>query len=104
MPATTTQYLVLALFIALSSCATADELADPYDTQAMLPLKPSLRLQGAQGDPCTEAIVPSHPMSLFEVVDLALCNNPQTREVWASARVQAAQGELTKQLICLILL
>jgi TolC family type I secretion outer membrane protein len=96
MPATTTQYLVLALFIALSSCATADELADPYDTQAMLPLKPSLRLQGAQGDPCTEAIVPSHPMSLFEVVDLALCNNPQTREVWASARVQAAQVGVNK--------
>jgi TolC family type I secretion outer membrane protein len=26
-----------------------------------------------------------------DVVDLALCNNPQTREVWANARAQAAQ-------------
>jgi outer membrane protein len=30
-------------------------------------------------------------LSLGEVVNQALCNNPQTREVWASARVQAAQ-------------
>jgi outer membrane protein len=28
---------------------------------------------------------------LAEVVDIALCNNPQTRQGWASARVQAAQ-------------
>jgi hypothetical protein len=25
-----------------------------------------------------------------DAVDLTLCNNPQTREVWAAARVQAA--------------
>jgi TolC family type I secretion outer membrane protein len=31
------------------------------------------------------------PLGVFEGVDLALCNNPQTRELWASARVQAAQ-------------
>lgn len=30
------------------------------------------------------------PMALTDVVDLTLCNNPQTRSVWASARVQAA--------------
>lgn len=30
-------------------------------------------------------------LGLPEVVELALCNNPQTREVWANARVQAAQ-------------
>lgn len=31
------------------------------------------------------------PLTLAEVVDLALCNNPQTRALWASARAQAAQ-------------
>ena len=30
------------------------------------------------------------PLNLADVVDLALCNNPQTRSLWASARVQAA--------------
>ncbi len=30
------------------------------------------------------------PLALFDVVDLALCNNPQTRSLWASARAQAA--------------
>lgn len=31
------------------------------------------------------------PLALADVVDLALCNNPQTRTLWASARAQAAQ-------------
>ena len=30
-------------------------------------------------------------LSLADVVELALCNNPQTRSVWANARAQAAQ-------------
>ena len=30
------------------------------------------------------------PLSLADVVDLTLCNNPQTRSLWASARAQAA--------------
>lgn len=30
------------------------------------------------------------PLALADVVDLTLCNNPQTRSVWASARAQAA--------------
>src|SRR5574340_166178 len=36
------------------------------------------------------------PLSLPDVVDLALCNNPQTREVWANARAQAAQMEVAQ--------
>ncbi len=32
-----------------------------------------------------------NPLSLADVVDLALCNNPQTRSLWAAARAQAAQ-------------
>lgn len=64
--------------------------SDPFDTEAALPLKPALRLDGAVGDPCADAM-PQGALSLPDVVNLALCNNPQTREVWASARVQAAQ-------------
>ena len=31
------------------------------------------------------------PLALADVVELALCNNPQTRSLWASSRAQAAQ-------------
>ena len=32
----------------------------------------------------------SKPLTLADVVDLALCNNPQTHSLWLSARIQAA--------------
>lgn len=35
-------------------------------------------------------------LTLAEVADASLCNNPQTSEVWASARVQAAQLGIAK--------
>lgn len=38
--------------------------------------------------PCAPA-PKARALGLAEVVDLALCNNPQTRAAWASARVQA---------------
>lgn len=34
---------------------------------------------------------PETPLTVVEAVDLALCRHPQTRELWAQARVQAAQ-------------
>ena len=36
------------------------------------------------------------PLNLADVADASLCNNPQTREVWANARVQAAQLGVAK--------
>ncbi|HCI15177.1 MAG: transporter [Gallionellales bacterium GWA2_60_142] len=77
-----------ALLCLWSGIAAAD--SDPFDTEAALPLKPALRLDGAVGDPCADAM-PQGALNLPDVVNLALCNNPQTREVWASSRVQAAQ-------------
>ncbi len=77
----------------------AGETSDPFNTEAMLPPKPALRpalgMGDAVGDPCTEAM-PNRALNLFEVVNLALCNNPQTRVVWASTRVQAAQVGVNK--------
>ena len=73
-----------------SSLASAEETSDPFGTEKALSLKPALRLGGAVGDPCAEG-VPTGALNLLEVVNLALCNNPQTREVWASSRAQAAQ-------------
>jgi outer membrane protein len=68
----------------LSLCLTAPVLAagqsgtfDPFDTQAAV-----------APQPCTRPQI-SGALGLADVVDLALCNNPQTREAWANARVQA---------------
>lgn len=34
--------------------------------------------------------IPAHPLTLAELTDLALLNNPRSREVWAAARAEAA--------------
>ncbi len=84
-----------ALLCLWSNLALAETTLDPFNTEAMLPLKPALRPGGTAGDPCAEAM-PSGALGLLEVVNLALCSNPQTREVWASARAQAAQVGVSK--------
>ncbi len=78
------------MLVFLSGNSLAAETSDPFATDARLPLKPSLRLGGAIGDPC-ESVNSEKALGLLEVVNLALCNNPQTREVWASSKAQAAQ-------------
>lgn len=76
-------YLLTALTVGLGltwSATAAGFLSDPF----------------ASGDdikpfsPCTGA-AETGPLTLAQAVDAALCANPQTREVWANARVQAAQ-------------
>ena len=70
--------------------AWAAGLDDPLATDAMAPLKPSPQLAARVGEaPCATAL-PATALSALDAVDLALCNHPQTREVWAAARVQAA--------------
>jgi len=69
--------------------------SDPFGTESLQPSKPALRTQGAVGDPCAEAM-PDGALNLLEVVNMALCNNPQTREVWANSRVYAAQLGVNK--------
>jgi len=70
--------------------AWAGGLDDPLGTAGQLPLKPSSRLMSRVGEaPCATAL-PATPLTAVDAVDLMLCNHPQTREVWASARAQAA--------------
>ena len=58
---------------------------DPFSTELkILPGKLDNAVQ------CDKAII-NNSLSLSDVVDLALCNNPQTRSLWAAARAQAAQ-------------
>jgi outer membrane protein TolC len=83
---------IFALFLLLTATGTALAAGiDPFNTAGITPPAPSPQMAGRQTDvPCAREI-PGAPLSAIDAVDLTLCNNPQTREVWAAARVQAAQ-------------
>ena len=91
MPAAASRLLLVAFSLGVAFAPVqASGLDDPFDTEAMAPLKPSPQLSGRIGAaPCATAL-PAAPLGVLDAVDLTLCNNPQTREVWASARAQAA--------------
>lgn len=67
---------------------------DPLNTNIDALPKIPAGYQNTQA-PCA-AIDLSKPISLTEVTETSLCNNPQTNEVWASARAQAAQLGIAK--------
>ena len=79
----------VALCLALPVCAAS--LSDPFATEAVTPPLPAPQSAGRSADvPCAREL-PAAPLTAIDAVDLTLCNNPQTREVWAAARYQAAQ-------------
>lgn len=88
--------LILAAFSAL--CAPPAVAAgpfspdDPLGTHALLPprLLPAGMQQAGRALPCAEPVADT-PLDALAAVNLALCANPQTRETWANAQVQAAQ-------------
>jgi outer membrane protein len=104
MPHHLLRYTFCALLYFWSGFAVAEETSDPFNTEAMLPPKPALHLDGAVGDPCAQPMPKAVPnqvpdqklLGLPDVVNLALCNNPQTRVAWANSRVQAAQVGVSK--------
>jgi TolC family type I secretion outer membrane protein len=68
----------------------AAERRDPFRTEALRPAKPSQFWAGG-GVPCAAQPAVPDPLHLADAIDLALCHNPQTRQSWASAKVQAAE-------------
>jgi outer membrane protein len=93
------KYLLIIALANLSTPAFAQESiwykdGDPLKTQIhTLPRIPDgYREPNA---PCGNVDL-SKPITLAEVADASLCNNPQTSEIWASARVQAAQLGIAK--------
>ncbi|MCR4304846.1 MAG: TolC family protein [Gallionella sp.] len=102
MPHHLHRHIVYTLLGLCCGSAMAGEGLDPFDTGSLTkrpvlsPSKrPALRAEDTVGDPCAEAM-PNGALNLLEVVNLALCNNPQTREVWANSRAQAAQVGVSK--------
>jgi len=70
-------------------------LEDPFATSRQVSPSPGKR-QSAPEDPCRLNKDSGHAWTLVDVIDQALCNNPQTRQAWANARFQAAQVGIAK--------
>lgn len=85
--------LLPSLAFAQSSIWYSD--GDPLNTEAITPPQIPSGYLDDQRSPCVPLDV-SQPLTLAEVANTALCNNPQTREAWASARVQAAVVGIAK--------
>jgi TolC family type I secretion outer membrane protein len=87
-------FIALAALFGLAS-ATAAIAADLFDPFSVHALTRSSQTGSYASDkaapPCAQDDVVRTPLSLWDVVDRALCNNPQTRIAWANARVSAAQ-------------
>jgi len=73
-----------------ASGALAFGTTDPFDTDVITPPRPLLApIADNSYVPCK--VLPAGAIyGVLEVVDLALCQNPQTHESWANARAQAA--------------
>ena len=66
---------------------------DPLKIQALTP--PAIPDGYLDGNACTTSPT-NNALTLADVAEAALCNNPQTREAYANARVQAAQVGVAK--------
>lgn len=66
--------------------------SDPFGTERLTP-PDAARAWEASGEtrPCQRPATVSGPLTLLQAIDLALCNNPRTRQTWTAARVQGAQ-------------
>lgn len=87
--------LVIFLCAGFSGATAMPALAgqgDPFATQGLVATSPAASVQhDVLSTPCQAEYPATSPLSLADVVERALCNNPQTREAWANARYQAAQ-------------
>ena len=80
--------LFILIILSVLFCPLKVMAFDPFATEALIERG---RLdQAIEATHCSREKILS-PLTLADVVDLALCNNPQTRSLWSSARAQAAQ-------------
>jgi outer membrane protein len=78
--------------------AHAASIADPFSTVDLLTPPALAAADDGSFVPCPARHDDTRiaALSLADVVDAALCGNPQTREAWANARVQAANVGRTR--------
>jgi len=89
--------IVAVFFLAGMAIPAVAEQADPFSTQGLTASSVAGSIQRPlRVTPCENVQFSKAPLSLTDVVERALCNNPQTREAWANARAQAAQVGIGK--------
>ncbi len=64
---------------------------DPLDTHTAVSATPGRAVTEAGADPCQSPGRKMDTWGLIDVIEQALCHNPQTRQAWANARQQASQ-------------
>lgn len=64
---------------------------DPLDTHKAVSGTPGRDVTQAGADPCQIINHKPEQWGLLDVIEQALCHNPQTRQAWANARQQASQ-------------
>ena len=89
--------LAVACFLGVTGFPALAQQLDPFSTQELTADSPASSVaRNILASPCPDAHAYPASLSLADVVERALCNNPQTREAWANARFQAAQVGIGK--------
>jgi len=86
--------LLLGLSLAVQS-APESFIRDPFDTERFVPAAPGTRWHSPSAlpqvpEPLAVRLQGDRPLSLPELTEFALQNNPRTRQAWYAARAQAA--------------
>ena len=82
--------LCIVALLAVSGAVRPASAADPFGTDKLTPPNQSVPWSGG-ADACLRQGASPGPLTLAGVIEQALCNNPQTRQSWTAARIQAAQ-------------
>ena len=90
-------FIFLSSFIVEAYAIDSIWYSDKDLKEGNLQLIPEGYIDPTSHDPCVQKNY-DKPLSLVEVTEAALCHNPQTREVYASAKVQAAQVGVARSL------
>ena len=90
-------FIFLSSFIVEAYAIDSIWYSDKDLKEGNLQLIPDGYIDPTSHDPCAQKTY-DKPLSLVEVTEAALCHNPQTREVYASAKVQAAQVGIARSL------
>lgn len=86
----------LFLFFASSQAAGQSNWSDPFGTSGRTAAEPHLRWEATMplpvvgSPPATGELARNQPLSLPELTEFALRNNPRTRQSWFAARAAAA--------------
>jgi len=81
--------MLAALALCVVASAAPADRTDPLDTARLRPSSPNQFWNGPASACPAPPTVPD-PLRLADAADLALCNNPLTRESWANAKASAA--------------